>query len=88
MADQPSKDEYAERAAREQERLHSEFLKSLEIAERVRDPIPVRCVKQQQCGLDILVARCPHCNTIGALSGPGRHLCRGCHNWLLYTIPE
>ena len=46
----------------------------------------VPAVRRTQAGQDILVARCPHCSTVAALSGPGKHLCRGCHKWLEYEV--
>jgi hypothetical protein len=64
--------------------FRSEMDKAQNIAEGIRTATPVKAAARKQGNVDILVAGCPHCRTVAALSGEGKHLCRGCHNWLDY----
>lgn len=66
------------------EAFKNDFEKALNIAEGIRAPTPVKAVVHKQAGIEVLVAQCPHCRTQAALSGEGKHLCRGCNNWLDY----
>ena len=67
------------------------FLKELTAAQNVADgfaPMKVRAKVYRQMGRDVLVARCPRCGVIAGLDGEGKHLCRGCHQWLHYVREE
>lgn len=65
-----------------------EMEKSLEIAEGVKTPTVVVAKVRRQGNVEILVAACPHCRVIGALTGEGKHLCRGCFQWLDFKREE
>lgn len=58
-------------------REHADGVQAVRVAAKVR----------QQCGRDILVARCPKCSTPMAVDGPGRQLCRVCHLWIEF-VPD
>ncbi len=65
------------------EAFHREMDLAMNIAAGVHDAVAAPAVKRQQGGVDILVGRCPLCGVLFAISGPGKHLCRGtCGRWL------
>lgn len=61
-----------------------QFLEACDVADRIRQPLDVRAKVRTQAGRQVLVGRCPKCGTVAALSGEGKHLCRGCRAWLRY----
>jgi len=64
--------------------LQANFLKALEQAEAVQAvDVPARVVLQ--AGREVLVAACPKCGHLAALSGEGKHLCRHCATWLRFV---
>ena len=67
------------------DRLKKQLEDSANIAEGVRAPLKVPALVHRQAGQEILVAPCPRCHTVAALSGEGKHLCRVCHTWLEYV---
>lgn len=84
MADQ-TPDEVMALAAALPEKRHEQFLRSLDEAKKKTATIlDVEATVYQQAGQDVLVATCPVCTNVAALSGEGRHQCRSCHIWLRY----
>ncbi|HEX5272705.1 MAG TPA: hypothetical protein VFW33_19545 [Gemmataceae bacterium] len=75
-------------AEKEHDDLNWHLQRSLEIAEGAKAPIDVRAKVGKQMGQEYLIARCPSCGEVAALSGEGKHLCRRCHAWLRYVREE
>lgn len=66
------------------EKFHKELHKAQEIASPIA-AVKVAATVVVQAGQEILVARCPRCPTVAALTGEGKHLCRHCFTWLEYV---
>lgn len=65
---------------------HELFLKSLDEAHaRAATLVDVVATPYVQAGQEVLVATCPICTHVAALSGEGRHQCRSCHTWLRFN---
>jgi hypothetical protein len=63
--------------------LSEQWQKAVEHYQQM-DALEVLSEPRQQAGQEILVAACPRCHTVAALSGEGRHLCRTCGQLLRY----
>jgi hypothetical protein len=74
----------AGRAEQEADDLRQQLDLAVSIAEGVRAPLDVKAIARHQCGVPVLVARCPKCKTIAGLTGEGKHLYRGCYTWLRF----
>jgi hypothetical protein len=70
------------------DQFRAEFNKAADVADGVRAAQKVKAQVVKQAGAEVLAARCPKCRTLAALSGPGKHLCRTCHQWLEYVREE